>query len=370
MIIILMAAVILAGIKLAPKKSFFENSFSIDQTRALKGLFAIVVMFHHLYGYLVWHFQSLQYFKNLGYLMVGGFFLISGYGLMYGVMKKQNYLKGFFRKRILSLIVPYYIIVAVYIAMKYYSIGNNDVFKLYVKESLLGLQLWFVPVMVLLYVLFRIAFIGYGKMKCKIISPIILTVLTAVYIAAFFITQQMKINVLYGSVWMDTAMCFVVGMWYCILKDKITPFLQKYYYVITALSLIAFALLFHKVCMIPEGYEWPTKITTLLYKELSAIMFCFVTLLLSMKIHIGNKVLNVCGDHSFEIYLSHAIFITLFRWGTISLSLGSFKFEYLLNIESNDFYMTAIIVGTFVFSIIVHKLCGLILKPIQRSVKK
>ena len=106
MIIILMAAVILAGIKLAPKKSFFENSFSIDQTRALKGLFAIVVMFHHLYGYLVWHFQSLQYFKNLGYLMVGGFFLISGYGLMYGVMKKQNYLRDSSVKEFFLLLFP------------------------------------------------------------------------------------------------------------------------------------------------------------------------------------------------------------------------------------------------------------------------
>ena len=281
MIIILLAVITFFGVKFAPKNDFFDNSFSVDQTRALKGLFAIVVMFHHLYGYLVPTFLSIKYFKDVGHLMVGGFFLISGYGLMYGVKNKAGYLKGFFRKRILAIIIPYYVIDIFYIAMRYARSTDMAAFKTFVIESLFGMQLWFVPVMVLLYLLFRLSFIGHEKRNCKLISPIILTSVTLIFVIGFTHTQHMGFNVLYGSNWNDTALCFVVGMWYCILKDKITAFLKKYYYVITAIALVAFAVTFIGVCRIPEGYEWPTKISTLSLKAFSAIFFSVAVLLLS-----------------------------------------------------------------------------------------
>lgn len=362
MFILITAAIILFGIKLAPKKEFFEDSFSIGQTRALKGVFALVVMFHHLYGILLPSFLSVKYFKDVGFLMVGGFFLISGYGLMYGVKHKKNYLKGFFRKRILTLLIPYYIIDAVYVYIKYLTLTDPAQFKQYVIESVFGLQLWFVPVMVVLYVLFRLSFIGHEKRENKTVSPIILTVLTLGFIVGFTVTQHTGFNVLYGCNWNDTALCFVVGMWYCILKDSIKAFLEKYYYLITGASLIVFALLFLKVLNLPP-YVWPTAPSTLIFRELAAVFFCIAVLLLSMKVRIGNGLINVCGDLSFELYLSHAIFITLFRWGPISI----FSREFMLNVQSDDLFLAAVLVGSFVFSYAVHFISKLILKPIQKS---
>lgn len=370
MIIILLLIITFFGVKFAPKKEFFENSFSIDQTRALKGLFAIAVMLHHLYGILLPSFLSIKYFRDVGYLMVGGFFLISGYGLMYGVLKKKDYLKGFFRKRILALLIPYYLIDFAYVVIRYYSTTDMAAFKTYVIESIFGLQLWFVPVMVLLYVLFRLSFIGYGKMKCKYISPIILTAATLVFVIAFTHTQHMGINVLYGSNWNDTALCFTVGMWYCLLKDKIRPVMERFYYPITVAAIALFGFSFHKVLNLP-AYVWPTSAEYLLLREVSAVLFCVVVLLLSMKVRLGNGLLNLCGDLSFEIYLSHAIFITLFRWGkTIHVPLGKFSFNYLLNVQSDDLYCAAILISTLIFSFAVHKLCGLILKPLRKSAVK
>ena len=365
MFILITAALILFGIKAAPRGEFFADSFSVAQTRALKGLFALVVMFHHLYGVLLPSFASVKYFRDVGFLMVGGFFLISGYGLMYGVKNKKGYLRGFFRSRILAIIIPYYVIDAVYILLKYWSKTDPETFKIYLKESLMGLQLWFVPVMVLLYVLFRIAFIGHEKRENKLISPIILTVLTAAFVALFTITQHTGHNVLYGCNWNDTALCFTVGMWYCIVKDRITPVVKKFYYPITAVAVIACCAVFLKVLNLP-AYTWPTAPSYLIIRAVSAILFCIVILLLSMKIKIGNGLLNICGDLSFELYLSHTIFITLFRWGPISI----FTKEIILNVQSDDLYLAAILVASFIFSFVVHKLCGMILKPIRKTVKK
>ncbi len=361
MFILITAALILFGIKTAPRGEFFADSFSIGQTRALKGIFAIVVMFHHLYGVLLPSFLSVKYFRDVGFLMVGGFFLISGYGLMYGVKNKKNYLKGFFCKRILAIVIPYYVIDAFYILMKYISTTDMEVFKVYLKESLMGIQLWFVPVMALLYVLFRIAFIGHEKRENKLISPVILTVLTLAFVILFTVTQHTGHNVLYGCNWNDTALCFTVGMWYCILKERITHFLQKFYYPVTAIFLIAFCITFIKVLNLPP-YVWPTAPYYLTVRAIAAVLFCIVILLLSMKFKLGNGLINICGDLSFELYLSHALFISLFRWGPMQI----FTKEIVLNIQSDDLYLAAILVASFIFSLIIHKLCGLILKPIRK----
>ena len=368
MFVLITLGVLLFGIKFAPRGTFHEDSFSVGQTRALKGIFALAVMFHHLYSYLLPSFLSLKYFRDVGFLMVGGFFLISGYGLMYGVKNKSKYLKGFFVKRILPLILAYYVIDIFYIALKYLTPNMDmETFKFYLKESIFGLQLWFVPVMILLYVLFRISFIGHDKRKNKIISPVILTSLILVYIALFTYTQHLSIdgravNDRYGCQWNDTVLCFAVGMWYCIVKDKINSFLKKFYYPVTVVALVLFGYLFIKVLRLPP-YVWPTAPDYLIIREICAVMFCLVTILLSMKVRIGNGLLNFCGDHSYEIYLSHAIFISILRWGTMLFLPG----DPIVYVQSDDLFAAGVIICTFIFSFVVHKLCGFILKPLKKG---
>ena len=365
MFILITAALILFGIKTAPKGEYFSDSFSVGQTRALKGIFAIVVIFHHLYGVLLPSFLSIKYFRDLGFLMVGGFFLISGYGLMYGVKNKKNYLKGFFFKRILAIVIPYYVIDSFYVIMRYMNTTDMDAFKVYLKESLMGLQFWFVPVMVLLYVLFRVSFIGHEKRENKLISPLLLTFLTLAYVVLFTLTQQTGHNLLYGCEWNDTVLCFTVGMWYCILKERLAPVLMKHYYVFTAVIAVLFAVSFVLVMKLPP-YVWPTSPYRLTLRIAASVLFCGAVLLLSMKIKLGNKVINACGDLSFELYMSHAIFIKVFRYGTVWL----FGHYVPLVIENDFVYVAAILVTSFVFSFVIHKLCGLLLKPLQRLAKK
>ena len=361
MLVLIIAVLMLIGIKTAPKGEFFKDGFSVSQTKALKGVFALTVIFHHLYGTGLSPLLGTDVFKELGFLAVGGFFLISGYGLTYGVYNKKNYLRGFFIKRILAIVIPYYVIDSVYIVMRYLSEDDKEAFKIYLKESLLGIEMWFVSVMVFLYVLFRVSFIGHEKRKNKHLSPLLLTFLTLAYVVLFTLTQQTGHNLLYGCEWNDTVLCFTVGMWYCILKERLAPFLMKHYYVFTAVIAVLFAVSFVLVMKLPP-YVWPTSPYRLTLRIAASVLFCGAVLLLSMKIKLGNKVINACGDLSFELYMSHAIFIKVFRYGTVWL----FGHYVPLVIENDFVYVAAILVASFVFSFVIHKLCGLILKPIRK----
>ena len=365
MLILIIVALMLFGVKAAPRGSFFPDSFSVGQTKALKGIFALVVIFHHLYGADISPLLGTAFFEELGFLAVGGFFLISGYGLTYGVSNKKNYLRGFFFTRILSIVIPYYVIDSVYVVIRYLSEGNTDAFRTYLKESILGLEMWFVPVMVLLYVLFRLSFIGHEKRKNKLISPFILTFLTLAYVVLFTYTQHTAVNLLYGCAWNDTVLCFVLGMWYCILKERISPILQDLYYVVTPVTALTFAMSFVAVMLLP-AYTWPTSPTRLVLRSVAAVAFGALVLLISMKVRFGNRVVNLCGDLSFELYLSHAIFIKMFRYGSVWI----FSHYITLDIKNDLLYIAAVLVSSLAASWVVHKICGFILKPIQKAVKK
>ena len=193
MAILIALCVLLPGIKYAGRGEFFDNNFSVMQTRALKGLFAVYVVLHHLCTYFADFYPSFYTFKYAGFLMVGGFFLISGYGLMYGVLNKDNYLSGFFKKRILSILIPYYIINLFYLYARKIS---GVLTKKYVVMSLFGINLWYVFAILVLYVLFFASFKIFGK-KTGVYATGIFVLL---YILIMY-TLYSKFNVSVLSFW-------------------------------------------------------------------------------------------------------------------------------------------------------------------------
>ena len=240
MLIIFAAAIIMLGARCAPRGSFYDDSFSQTQTRALKGIFAILVMLHHLCTYLADSFASLFIFKHVGYLMVGGFFLISGYGLTYGVKNKQNYLKGFFRSRILTILIPYYIINLGYLFLNYFLINNPEGFKKYVIRSIFGLHLWYVPVMIVLYAAFFLCF----KIFKEKHGHIAITVFVAAFVTLFFASYKCGILPSYGRWWYNSTMCFALGVWYSKYKERINELIRRRYTLTASASIILFFILF------------------------------------------------------------------------------------------------------------------------------
>ena len=67
--------------------SYNSEYLSVQQTKNLKGIFTLIVLFHHL-AIFASVGDVYNIFINSGYIAVGGFLFISGYGLMYQYMHK------------------------------------------------------------------------------------------------------------------------------------------------------------------------------------------------------------------------------------------------------------------------------------------
>lgn len=348
MIVIIALIILIAGIRYSGKDKYFENNFSLSQTRALKGLCAVYVVFHHLCTYMADYFPSFYAFKYLGFLMVGGFFMISGYGLMYGAINKPDYLNGFFKKRILSILVPYYIINIFYLLANRIS---GALTKTYVIKSLFGFNLWYVSAILILYIGFYLCFRLFGKNR----GMIAISIYTILYMSVMYILYTFCGFTSLGYWWYNSVICFVIGIWYCFTKNRADALLKRHYY---SALIISFALM--AVTYYYTSLHFNESIPLLLTAEIvCSACFAVFILLLSMKFQIGNPVLNICGDLSLEIYLSHALFI-------FALRSGINAFGITFNVENNYLYLILIIVCSFIFSYAVHLLSKTVLKHIKR----
>ena len=75
--------------------SYNKDYLSVQQTENLKGIFILLVLFHHL-NIFAGVGDVYNFFSNAGYIAVGGFLFISGYGLMYQFEHKgRAYVKSF-----------------------------------------------------------------------------------------------------------------------------------------------------------------------------------------------------------------------------------------------------------------------------------
>ncbi len=360
MAVILAAFVLLWQIKICKKGDFYPDNFSAQQTTYLKGVFALFVILHHLCTYLADYFPSFFAFKYLGFLMVGGFFLVSGYGLMYGVLNKENYLKGFLSKRLVAILIPYYIINIFNMGANYLS---NALTLKYIVFSVFGITMWYIAAILCLYIMFYICF-KFFKIN---IAMVLISVCTFLYIGGMFAVHRIMGHYgLYiktglpefGFWWYNSAICFLLGIWYLKYKDKIDDIIKHHYLTTVAISFIITAITYLISCR-----HFNDNLTYILVCEIiCCVAFTVFLISLTYKVKIGNKFLKLCGNLSLELYLCHALFIYAYR---CDLTV----FGIRLYIENHFLYFVAIMVSSFVFSYVIHNISKAILKIINPDKK-
>ncbi|MGN0107517.1 MAG: acyltransferase family protein, partial [Hominilimicola sp.] len=217
--------------KIARKGKFFDNYFSVDQTHSIKGMCAVFILLSHVCMYLAETFPSLFLFKYVGAIMVAGFFLVSGYGLQYGVMNKDNYLKGFFSKKMMSLAVPYYIINFFYITTNHMDLRS-------IILSLFGYNLWFMMAIVIFYTGFFLCNKIFGKKWAS-------TAMTLFVIGYIIVMNRLH----FGFWWYNSSLAFAAGIWICKLKESFTAFFAKKWGVKTLILIAVFAASYAWYCM-------------------------------------------------------------------------------------------------------------------------
>ena len=304
--------------------AYNENYLDREQTTAIRGIFAVLILFSHLRSYIDLSttrcdilFDSIM--TSLGQLIVVMFLFYSGYGIFCSYVKKSNYTKGFPKNRIVKTLLHYdlavflFLILDFALGIKYESI---DYVFCWIGWRTIGHSKWFVFDILALYIVTWIAFmlIDIVKLKNREKWLIGMTFTGAVLLIAFLYVAKMDD----GSFWYDTIMVYPVGMLFANYKNRIDQFLKTrklFAWGGIIAGLIAMYAIFARVSL------------SFVY-NICACCFALIIVLLTMKIRVVNPMLLKLGQISFSIYIIQ-------RWPMILMSyFGLNQHRYVFAIAS------------------------------------
>lgn len=308
-----------------------ENKYmSKDYTNCIRGIFAILVVIHHLYQYSgLFNGTYIGALLQLsGALSVSVFFFFSGYGLMFS-SNKDNYTDTFFRKRFLPLYCFYIILIILY-SLWTLLLERSISPKLVVQSFFFGGTVvtngWYLQVTFIVYLLFLLSLKIFESSKIRILSLSIAIFAYCVFCCLFDLS----------IFWYQTIPCFILGMIYCYNKKWIDTLLTKQVWLIFISSGFLFA-----ICIILSKLSSIGIIFDVLYSLFFVSAMITLSYILCNTPIIKNKFFALCGNYSLEIYVTHGLFLRLI------------KFKYL---ENKLIYILVVIVGTIVASVIMKKI--------------
>ena len=395
-VFVIVLALLLWGGKYAGVGKFHDDFVSLDNTKSLRGYAAIGVIFHHISQEAAFQEAGhLSIYVNMGYIFVSIFFFCSGYGLLKNFDAKPDYMKGFFKRRILPVLVPYYVSSVIYAIVRIF-LFHEPMPTAKLVLGLLGLVLindyaWFPVVITTLYLAFYFIF---KKVKNrKVAFGLILSVI--LFEGIFFCfwghfpwwsggknwwlyTQNREwwkvdqILLFSGEWWVNSSIAFFIGMLFANNESKITEWFKKKYW---AKLIVAFILanVFSAITMFAQmkfGYwsEYSGKgpgigdklicYASQLPQVICVVIFVF---LFMMKYHASNPISRFFGKVSLETYMMNLLAITVFRvflYGNINTFVYQHKFEL---------YIVCVFALTVVLALIYKWINKMVLKLFSRN---
>ena len=172
---------------------------SVKRSKRILGLFAVLIMMHHL-GQKTSAFwvpatvrqHGLEVFVPIGYLLVSFFFFCSGYGLTKSMRAKEDYFKGFLVKRLNRILFTFLVTEIVWL------------FARISKEAVwlsLNPYSWFIYTIIILYVGFFLIYRKEGKASFA---------LMALWILGYSVICYILIT---GNWWYNSAPIFLLGIY-------------------------------------------------------------------------------------------------------------------------------------------------------------
>ena len=303
---------------------------SLEQTKALQGIAALGIALHHMAQKTCAPWLSprhivhgLDPFIPIGYLLVGVFLFCSGMGLYKSLRSKPDYLKGFFRRRILPVVIAYYLSEFLYTGVRLLMGQKMDAVT--ILWYLSGLHLananaWYAVAIPFFYLAFWAAF-----RLCRRDGPaIFLVFLFALgYTVLGALIDHQSDWWMQGEWWYNSILLFPLGLLFGRFEQRITAVLKKGYWFWLALALAAAVLLFQQSEWL-NGNAWgyygeqfdrlkvQHRLMSAGLQWLAALAFVSCCFLLLLKVRLGNRALASLGGLTLDFYLVHGLFVELF----------------------------------------------------------
>ena len=316
-------------------KSIDEDALLHNRTMMINGIFVGIVFFSHFSGVVALSGYANTIFvkilKKIGQLMVTTFLFYSGYGILESIKNKPDYMKTFFKNRIVKLFVSFSLAICLYLVLNWIlgiSKPVNKILLSFIGWESVGNSNWFIFATFCLYF---IVLISFNIFKEDNLKAILLSIIgTLLYI--LFIIKVKRLGY-----WCDTALCFNLGMLISYFKDKLILFLKdNINYLLTfMISLCIFGL-----CYL-QGYNF------IIY-TIYSLSFVFLIFMLSLKIKIGNNMLLFLGKNTFNIYILQRVSFILF--GVLGLKNHNVYLYFLVSVIFTLFLI-------FVFNKLIKIVC-------------
>ncbi len=365
---------IFMGSKLASKGEFIEEPWNRQQSLMLQAVACIGVVLHHvtqeITGYGVMDKGPITIFNSIGILFTSLFFFFSGYGLVISVRTKEAYLKMFLWKRMPVILIPFWTanIISVFVRIFYMQIPMEpiDIIKYVLGLVLINGNGWYIVEIFFLYLVFFLIFKIFKNQKVALIL-LSLTSLIPIMIGlrSGHDESTMGNHWFKGEWWYNSTIVLVMGLWVAHFKERVIAFAQKHYRILMIASSVLLVLMYvieEYVRMVygyysvtPIGQKFTNSEITLFAQAALCLLFTWVVLLLSLKISLGNKLLEGISVISMEIFLLHGIFL-----------------QCIFNVSqmSEAMLYIAVLACGIVAAIIVHLLDKAILTCMHRHVER
>jgi len=336
---IIIIGLLFYGASFSKKGEWNEGFMTLKQTKSIQGFCTVCILFHHLGQKTCANWLNpavirpgLEFFVPIGYLFVSVFLFCSGYGLYKSYNTKKHYLNGFIRKRILPIIVTYYISSFLFLICRM-GLGEKMDLKTFILYFT-GLKLcnhygWYAAVVPLFYLAFYLCF-KYFKNKDDALAATCLFVFFYTLVGTFIDHNDFWMK---GEWWYNCVHLFSIGLIFARNEEKIVNHLKKHYYGYL-ISFFVLTFVFYVFSKFTTGvfsyygqYMGLTLEKKVLHRWICLLSemgtsLCFVTFVMmaSMKIRIGNKVIDFMGTITLEFYLIHGLFVELFGFSFVDVT--------------------------------------------------
>ena len=312
------------------KEEWNEGFLSLEQSKAFQGFLAVCIMLHHIGQKTCAPWlqpktrivHGLDMFVPAGFLMVAVFLFFNGYGVYKSFHAKENYLKGYFGRRILPVVLALYSTTLIFFVVRLLvgeKIEGMQIVYYLTSLKLCNPNTWYVIVLPFFYLFFYLAFRLIKKDGLAVLF-VCLLVLGYMLLGTSIDHNSWWIR---GEWWYNCAALFPVGILFAKYEDRIIPHLKKHYRLYLLVTVLGFLPLYLGTDVVVNmfsyyGENWGAPDTVfrrrvcLLAQSVLCTDFVFAWLLLGMKVKIGNPFLKFMGKITLEFYLIHGVFVELF----------------------------------------------------------
>ena len=229
-----------------------------------------------------------------------------------------GYIYSIPKRRVLKTWLNYAIGVCIYLLLSGFTGGRivlEDIPLYFICQKSLGFPTWYIFVIILCYLSTYIAASLFRSSRLVFVLTH-----TLIIVAISFVLYLIK-----EDWWYDTIYCYAFGLVYSQYKREFEKIIKGRW----LLSFIITTGLFVVLYLITQN----TNIPWLISFNLLAICFAMLFVIASMKVKVGNKVINWCGAHLFPIYMYQGLFYQmLFNIGGDSHSFASWSpFVYTMS---------------------------------------